>query len=248
MHTHTQPHPFLALTLEWNYAGRSSAARAAIVRWAATTPALAPFATPADAVDACGQRRDPRSPQSVLAALVHHGPDDPLAARAALQALLPGLVALARRGNVHGRLVGAGRPFATYHDLDAELASITYERIRTGVGADSPWPATKILDSTWMRVRTLGRIHRRLAAVETPQGTDIPDRRAAAERSGAEELAQVIVGAVQAGTVRRTDGALVYANRVLGHSMFELARVTGRNESVLRRERGRGEHALLAAS
>lgn len=244
MHSHS--HPVLALTVEWNRIGRSSEARAAIARWATVSTDLAAFDTLADAVTACDRRYNPETSQTVLAGLVRHAAHDPLAARAALQALLPGLVALGRRANRSRRLVGPGRPFATFEDLDAELLSIAFERLRSGTGSDSPWPATKILDSVWMRIRTLSRSHHRRSEVECAQ-VDLPEQRAPDDRSVSEQLTRHIVEAVRAGAVRHGDAALVYSNRVLGRSMFDLARTTGRHESVLRRERSRGERALAAA-
>jgi hypothetical protein len=240
--------PLIALTLDWHHTGRCPAARRAIRRWAAITPALAPYASPADAVDACAQHCERRSKEAVFAALVANSSRDPLAARTALQTLLPGLVTAVHRGDPYGRLVGAGRPFATHDDLYAELLSFAYERLRIADPNDTAWAARRIIDSAWMRIRTTGRIHRRRAAGEVLKSVDLPERHARPDRTPAEDIARIIVTAIGQGAVSRKDAAILYTNRVLGYSIFALARATGRHEAVLRRERDRAQTALAVAS
>jgi hypothetical protein len=241
-------HPLIALTLDWQHTGRSRAAQRAIRRWAASTPALGPYASPADAVDACAQHRERPTKDAVFAALVVNSSRDPLAARAALQTLLPGLVTAVHRGDPYGRLVGAGRPFATHDDLYAELLSFTYERLRIADPNDTAWAARRIIDSAWMRIRTSGRIHRRRTAAEVLKSVDLPEQQARPERTTAEDVTRIIVTAIEHGTVSRNDAAILYTNRVLGYSIFGLARATGRHEAVLRRERDRAQAALAIAS
>jgi hypothetical protein len=238
--------PFSNLTRDWAITGQSPTARSTMTRLARTTPLLAAFRTPNDAVLACN-RRDGERCHQILRALVHHAPDEPLAARAALQAILPGLLAISRRAQhpSNGRLVGPGRPFTSSAELATDIISTAYERIRTGVDAASSWPATKILDSTAMRIRTLARIHRRVTAAESvlPPEPQNPCLRAA--RTSDEEYTLVLVDAVRTGVLQRDDAALLYANRVLGHSVSDIAGAVGRNGSVLRRERRRAECQLL---
>jgi hypothetical protein len=99
-----------------------------------------------------------------------------------------------------------------------------------------------------MRIRTAGRGHRRHAASEILNATDLPDRHAGPEHTTAEQVTRIIVTAVENGTVKHNDAAILYTNRVLGHRIYDLARATGRHEAVLRRERDRALAVLAAAS
>jgi hypothetical protein len=240
--------PLAMLNLDWQHTGRSPAARRAIRRWAQLTPVLGQYVAPADAVDDCAQHCDRAGKDAVFAALVVNSSRDPLAARTALQALLPGLVTAVRRGDPHGRLVGPGRPFATHDDLYADLLSFAYERLRTADPTDTAWAARRIIDSAWMRIRTAGRVHRRRAGGEVLNAIELPDRHARPERTAAEHVTRIIVTAIENGTVNPNDAAILYTNRVLGHRIYDLARITGRHEAVLRRERDRAQAALAAAS
>ena len=66
--------------------------------WSEQEPALASFATPQQLLRQLrGLRGDHRAEDEILAALLRQAQTDPLAARVVLQALLPGLKALARR-------------------------------------------------------------------------------------------------------------------------------------------------------
>lgn len=84
-----------ALDQEWqnDYAHTADGA-AALRRWAATEPALRGLDDLEDLLEA---RTDPERAYDILAAVARHAPHDPIAARTLLQALLPGLVALALR-------------------------------------------------------------------------------------------------------------------------------------------------------
>ncbi len=90
--------------------------------WAASEPALAGFATPQQLLrNLRGLRGRPRAEDAILAALVRQAQSDPLAARVVLQALLPGLKALAGR-----ILLEAGER----EELWSALLAHCWERIR----------------------------------------------------------------------------------------------------------------------
>ena len=73
---------------------------AALARWQRTEPDLAGLV---DLDDVLETRTDPDRAYDILAALARHAPCDPIAARTLLQALLPGLVALALKTFKHDR-------------------------------------------------------------------------------------------------------------------------------------------------
>lgn len=89
------PRTTRALDQEWrhDYAHSTDGIRA-LEKWAATEPALQGIADLDELLEA---RTDPDRADDILAALARHAPGDPVAARTLLQAMLPGLVALALR-------------------------------------------------------------------------------------------------------------------------------------------------------
>ena len=81
------------LDREWQQIAASPEANRALRRWALRQPALRPCSSLDDLLD---RRRDGNAAEPILRALFSEGRNDELAARVALQALLPGLVKIAR--------------------------------------------------------------------------------------------------------------------------------------------------------
>lgn len=110
------PFPLFAdLDREWARLGRTPEARRALCRWRSRRPIVGDFRSMDDVLRA----RRTAAGGDVLERLVVHASDDDMAARAMLQALLPGLVVLATR-------YGDGDP-----DVPAHLVATAWERIRT---------------------------------------------------------------------------------------------------------------------
>ncbi|MDP9420263.1 MAG: hypothetical protein M3P53_08985 [Actinomycetota bacterium] len=105
------------LDREWAELQASPAARAALPRWSEAEPALAGFACLGDIL--VERQANPEVAPAILAALARLAASDKLAARTLLQALVPGLVALARG------------PLAGDRTCLDELVSLAWERIRT---------------------------------------------------------------------------------------------------------------------
>ena len=103
-----------ALDAEWERLGRSPVARRAVAGWAAAHPDLTPYGDLHQLLEA---RRDPAVAPSILRALAALAPSDDLAARALLQAMLPGLI----------RIPGP----ADGSDAIDCLVGLAWERIRT---------------------------------------------------------------------------------------------------------------------
>jgi DNA-directed RNA polymerase specialized sigma24 family protein len=136
------------LDSEWRHVARCGAGRRALQRWAQAHPALGGAG---DLGGLLEQRRASSAGSAILAALAQLAPGDELAARTLLQALLPGLVRLART-------TAADDP-----DAIDEMVSLAWERIRT-YPADRPGPvaANVVLD-----VRKRYRRYRRRAAIRS---------------------------------------------------------------------------------
>ena len=224
----------------WSRDGRTEDARAALRRWADTRPDLARFDDPTDLVTACNQRGG--SARILVESLTEEAAD-PWAARTVLQALLPGLAALARE---HMDMVGGARePFSTVDELDQFIVATAYERITEVAAEAESFRLRIILDSTWARLRVHARAHRRNHDRSVPL-RDGPNRLAAPSRTDAEELALVLVDAVERRVLRPVDARLVYTTRVSGHSAAALAETLDWNPDSLVRRRRRVERVLAA--
>lgn len=105
-----------SLNEEWATVASSPAARRALMRWTSRNPALATAHSVDDFVDT---RTRPRWGDQALRVLAAEAPDDEIAARTLLQALLGGLVRLATQ--------------VAHDDPDAvgEVVSMAWNRIRT---------------------------------------------------------------------------------------------------------------------
>ena len=226
----------------WDHDGESRQARAALARWAEGHPGLAGYASPAQLVRACHSRTDPVAEQ-LVDALTEEAARDPWATRTVLQALLPGLAALVRQ---HHDLVGDGRePFSCTADLDQFVVSTAFECITQIAGRADSHRLRGILDSTWSRLRRHARAHRRDWDGRAPLA-EAGEHRASPARTDAEELATVLIDAVERRLLRPTDAGLVYATRVVGQAPAEVAATLDCRVATLVRRRHRVEQVLAA--
>ncbi|MGI8686703.1 MAG: hypothetical protein ACR2MO_16715 [Acidimicrobiales bacterium] len=234
---------FEALDDEWAVVGASPQARVAFGRWAKVEPALAGMASPAEAVRSC-RAATPTPAAAVLGALLRHA-DEPLAARAVLQAVVPALRKLA------GRRVGGSRQLTRQaweacEDFDADVVEVALRRIAALAGTSPTWPAQAICESTWITLRAALVRSSRWGRFES-LNDEVANLVASPARSGAEALALAVVDAVGAQRLGVDDARVIYATRVLGHSPAELASAQGRAVRALRAQRARAERRLVDA-
>jgi hypothetical protein len=237
-------HPILYRTLTdaW-HAPSGPAANPIPSRWISKHPMLAGLTTLDSIVEVCNRRGVPELSSQVLAALVELAPSEPLAARTALQALLPGLAALSRRAP---GFVGSGRLWATVGELDQELVALCCERLLDGTAVGCRWPAVRVRDAVWRRVRTLQAEHIRRRAREVSMN-DYPHHLASTVRDDYEEhLVKAVCRAVESGRLRRDDASLVLRTRLLDVTPAQIARDAGVDVRALRTRRRRVEARLLA--
>ena len=109
---------FAALERDWQVVATSSEADAALQSWA-TDPVLGDIHSVGEILERTRPGTDRASVDSVLSALMRRAPRDEIAARAALQALSPGLINVARR-------MGAARD----PDVAAEVIAVALARIK----------------------------------------------------------------------------------------------------------------------
>ena len=221
--------------LEAEWAGLAAGAvRHRLAIWSNQEPALAGFATPQQLLRHLLSRgsKQPRK-DDVLAALVREARHDPLAARMVLQALLPGLKAIA------GRLLLDAEE---REELWSALLAHCWERIRRYPLERRPARiAANILFDTLQRTsRELKRQrHRR----DQPAGELAPERLAASPVDP--DVERVLARAVAAAAISEEEAELIVRTRIDDADLGALAREQGLSYHALNTRRLRAEKRLL---
>lgn len=237
---------FEALGREWEHESRTPTARATWQRWRAATPALDAFADAAEAVAHC-RRAGPHA-QAVLAALAARASTEPLATRAVLEAVLPGLAGVSRRAWQGGR----GRwLWESLEELDHLVVSTAFVVIRSlPASGTTPWVARRVVDGTWQRLRSVMAARARwLEHRSGAEVTTVADPAGIRQRAGrpSDELAAVLSEALAAELLEPLDAWVVYRSRVEDRTLAQLSPEVGQNRWALGRRRERAEQALVAA-
>lgn len=242
--------PIEQLQADWDACGRTPASATAMARLAAREPLVAELGL-RDLGELVAWLRAARfaqagSPSPTAAAVVRcmlRGAEaDPMVPRAIVQALLPGLVGVARRLS-WGRGGDWDGPPAFLFDL---LAT-TWELVRDWAGDDRPYAVVDLLSAARCRMRREVE-RRRVAARRHVVGLDADAFGSEPWRRGPtdlDELASALVDLAQLDGHRR-DAAVLYAHRVLGYSLTELARRTGRSRRRMVEARDRATRLLTA--
>ncbi len=178
----------------------------------------------------------------VLQAMLRSQSVHPLVPRAILQALLPGLVSVARRlsWGSGGEWEGGGAFFA-------DVLATAWEVIVSWAGEDRDYAVLDLLSAIRCRVRRQLVKHRSTAATLVLD-PDLDERGDLARGSGTtalDDLARAIEDLTGRG-LDRADAAVLYGHRVLGFSMAELAGITGEPRRRLDGRRHRAEQEFCA--
>lgn len=218
-----------SLNEEWATVASSPAARRALMRWASRNPALATAHSVDDFVDTRGR---PRWGDQALRVLAAEAPDDEIAARTLLQALLGGLVRLASQ--------------VAHDDPDAvgEVVSMAWNRIRTYPSQRcGPVAGNVLLDvrKELLRTRVDGLAIPNDEAVsrcsvdpaQTPEEVVV-------EKAVIEEL----FAARDRGLVSGAALATIFRTRVGGESLVEVAADMEMSADAMWRRRTRAERRL----
>jgi hypothetical protein len=204
---------------------------------------VAPAVPPAGSRLVARRTRRRRRASALVAAVLTEAGGDPWAARTVLQAVLPGIAAVARRAACY---VGGQRPvWQSGDELHQDVVLIALERIHALAGTAPSYPCRAVVDGTWQRLRHHAASVRQALAnqVDVDAGATAV---ASADRSGLEELGLAVIAAVNAGTLGTLDAGLVYSCHVAGYGVAELAPATGRTARSLWRRRRRAEELLVA--
>jgi hypothetical protein len=175
----------------------------------------------------------------VVAAMLRSADVDELIPRAIVQALIPGVLALAQRFDISE---------GPWSDLDAffsDAISCLWEQITTWSGTGHAYAASDLISGARTRLRTLQTTERRHRSrrVDTPVSLDLVPARG--DRSGEELLATALADATGQG-LAVADAAVLYATSVLGLSLAELSDLGGEPVPRLRRQRRTAIAQLVA--
>jgi hypothetical protein len=219
---------YRALKDEWDTMSTTPAARGALAGWARAEPVLAGFTDPRELVGAIQGGADTANSCARLAALVRLAAQ-PLAARAVLQVILPGL-----GGVVTGEWRSAGwrdgpSAWDRLDDVHVEVVAAAWEVIAASAGRSLAFPARNLIRGVRRRLRTTREAHERTARRTVSLDPVVHDRHAAphSARSSAEHAADVVVDAVRAGRLSAAQGRLLYATGVIGIAAAEVGQREG---------------------
>lgn len=219
-----------SLNEEWATLARSPRARRALMRWTARHPELGPVASIDEFVDT---RSRPDWGAEALRVLAIEAPDDEVAARTLLQALLGGVVRVVA-GVVHDDPDSVG-----------EVVSIAWNRIRTYPRHRSGPVASNVL----LDVRK--EFVRNRATIECPVEACEHDGRFGADPGPSPEqvvceraLFDELRSAQERGMVSREALATIIRTRLGGESLVEVAADLHMSADAIWRRRTRAERCL----
>jgi len=232
---------FDALDRSWGTLVNSPEAAAALDRWAPEPLLAAPdLDTLADRIWAAAKPEADRA----HAALAARAPTDPTAARVLLQVLRPGLRNLGRRLALGGR----------FDDVDAELLSLAWERIRTYPIGRRPAAiaANVLLDVRKRYIRDVvdaKRLHFEYLSEDLwPPALSAEHEAIEAFEPSLRRAHAQLAAAVDRGTISRASASVVWRTRVQQDGDEEVAADLGVNVRTMQRRRQRAERQLAHAS
>ena len=239
--------PIDQLSAEWEGVSRGPESRRAAALLSGAEPAVALLG--ADdlgalisalrrASGAAGRVDAARVVQAMLRSQSVH----PLIPRAILQAVVPGLVNVARR-----LAWGSGGDWEDGGTFFADLVATTWEVIVSWSGQDRDYAVLDLLSAVRCRLRRQ-LLSQRSAHDQLELGLDADAALLGRAGAGTSDL-DLLAGAIEdlAGRgLDRSDAAVLYGTRVLGLSICELAQMTGRSRRHLTQLRQRAERQLCA--
>ena len=232
------------LRIEWLTLGTTRASRTACCRLGACEPVVAGLgvenlAELVSALSPSSLRLTRNDAAGVIAAMVRGAQIDPLIPRAIVQALIPGVLALSRRIDT------ANGPWSDLDAFYADAISVLWELTSRWAGSDRPYAAGDLLAGVRTRLRTLQKSECRHRSRQSGDPAALDHVAASVGPSGEELLANVLGDATGYG-LKIADAAVIYATRVLGLSINEVADLAGVPAGHLRRRRRYAVERLVA--
>jgi DNA-directed RNA polymerase specialized sigma24 family protein len=255
--------PIEQLNSEWRTLGRSESAVRALRYLAARDPEISrlvigsggdgstgPVAespplcpTPADLIDHMRQAAGTRGREDAAALIrimLHEAPGDALIVRFLIQALLPGLLTVAKR--LHW---GQGGDWDDGSEFFSEMLSTTWLVLFEWSGQDRPYAVLDLLSAVRCRMRRQLFRAKDQRQQQVQMRPDLSEPRATNSETDLEVLARTLIDLRREG-MPTEDVEVLYAHHVLGFSIAELAVVTGRDRRSLYVRRDRGRRRLCA--
>lgn len=245
--------PLDRLAREWESRRRTPTSRTALTALARVEPDVAKLGAGdlGDLVDAligsdpgawrggrCRGERDDAA--SLFRAVLRSGRAHPMVSRALVQALVPGLVGLCRRLQW-----GKGGEWESPASFTVDAIATAWEVVEEWGGQDRPYAVLDVLSAVRCRLRRRilrhGSVHRHERLSATDEGGAEPAARGVSDE---EELARAID--LERHRLDPADAVVLYAHRVLGYSLSELAASTGHSRRFLAVRRDRAAAALIA--
>jgi DNA-directed RNA polymerase specialized sigma24 family protein len=163
---------------------------------------------------------------------------DALIVRCLIQALLPGLLTVAKRLRW-----GQGGDWEDGSEFFSETLSTTWTVLFEWSGQDRPYAVLDLLSAIRCRMRRQLFRARDLRQLQVQMTSGTPEPRAIHSETDLEVLARTLIELREQG-MRAEDVEVLYAHHVLGFSIAELAVVTGRDRRSLYTRRDRGRRRL----
>jgi DNA-directed RNA polymerase specialized sigma24 family protein len=232
------------LRTEWQALGTAPPSSAACHRLAEIEPLVAHLevnnlAELAAALSLSSGRLSSREAAAVIAAMLRGADADVLIPRAIIQALIPGVLALPQRVDT------ADGPWCDLDAFYADAISALWELTTSWSGTHRPYAAGDLLSAVRTRLRTLQATERRHRCRQTSSPDPLDTLPASIGRTGEELLAAALVDATGHG-LTIADAAVLYATRVLGMSLAEVADIAEVPTGHLRRQRRNAIDRLVA--
>jgi hypothetical protein len=195
------------------------------------------------APDAWGSARGPDERARAAAlfrAMLRSARVHPLVSRALVQALTPGIVGIGRR-----LAWGQGGEWDSPRAFTLDAIATAWEVVDDWSGQDRAYAVLDVLSAVRCRLRRRIARHRALHRTERLASFDEHlCEHAADSGSDVEELARAIER--ERPQLDDSDAMVLYAHRVLGYSISELAAASGHSRRLLAARRDRAVAALLA--
>lgn len=233
------------LEREWGTVSDTPTARRTARCWATSEPILA-AASPGDLVTSVRHAPSHHRAQATVNALARLAANgDPLAARTALQIVLPIIFHRTIRA-----LAAVGYSSQLQADAHAEAVAAALDRIYRLPTQPSSTPLWSIERAVRSRLAIwLRQHHNRPDQPTDPNILPEPDpTRINTDPTPGEQLLKILGEAVSDGAITADDASLVANTRIAGASFEDLARTGSRRPITYSRHRQRVEEALAAAA
>jgi hypothetical protein len=242
--------PINRLDADWRATRRSAASKDALRRLAAAEEVvaalcLADLADLGDLVDALRHPKDAadraRAARIIQAMLRSQGVH-PLVPRAVLQAILPGLVSVARRLSW-----GAGGDWNGGGAFFVDLLTTAWEVVVEWAGDDRDYAVLDLLSAIRCRLRRQ-LLSQRAGHERVVPGLDVDALAPVPWRNGGSDLDELArtIDELAGNGLDPIDAAILYGNGVLGMTITELSQMTGMSRRYLGGRRQRALHEIVA--